>query len=80
MMVLITADGNVVIIVKKDSRTIRLLYLSGVGRHPEGSDRVEGEGPASVAPLPSKDTWPLSWILSLSSAKALIKVIGYLYF
>lgn len=30
--------------------------------------------------LPSKDTWPLSWVLSPLSAKALIKMTGYLFF
>lgn len=77
-MVFITADGKVVFIVKEDR--FHLLYLSGAGRHPKGSDCEEGDSPASVVPLPSKDTWPLSWILSPSSATVRIKVIGYLYF
>lgn len=74
-MVLITADGKVVIIVNKDT----LSTSEGLGTIPRGVTGWRKRAVASMELPQNRETWPLSCILFPLSAKTPIKVSGYLY-
>lgn len=75
MMVLITADGKVVIIVNKDT----LSTSEGLGTIPREVTGWRKRAIASMELPQNRETWPLSCILFPLSAKTPIKVSGYLY-